>query len=109
MKKIVEGIRYDTDPLKSTKIAGSTITVGLPADAFYWTADLYRGLNKGLFFLQGTGKAGTFMCKRKRDGSFVDGNEIKPLETEAAQDWCDMAGMTQAQIEAAFGSAIVDA
>lgn len=88
MKKIIEGLRYDTD--KSITI-GRFSNLGSGAssttDFQYWTATLYRTPRSGKYFLVGEGGPMSRFGKQIDQNSYGWGEKLMPLGKEEAFEW----------------------
>jgi hypothetical protein len=86
MKKIVNGMRYDTS--KATLVGGySTPGIGT-SDLGYWTAWLYKTPRSGRFFLAGEGLAMTRFASRCGDMN-AWGEDLIPMSREDALEWAE--------------------
>ena len=85
MKKIIEGIKYDTDTAKVI----DAFCNGLPmTSSRYIDEKLYQKGN-GEFFLHGNGGARTVYCNSYPDGSVSGGEDIIPLSVDEAKEWVE--------------------
>ena len=108
MKKIIQGIRYDTD--KATLIGEAS--ADCPMNDFgYWEAALYRAPRSGRHFLAGSGGP---MSRYGRGGMGAGGNEthggdrIDPMTKEEAMRWAEEY-LYPEEVEEHFGDMIEEA
>jgi hypothetical protein len=105
MKKIINGLRYDTD--KAIEI-GSYDTPGLGMSDFrYWEATLYKTPRSGRFFLAGKGHAMTRFASHTGNSSSW-GEKLIPMEREGALAWAEQY-LDADVIKEHFGEEIEDA
>lgn len=107
MKKVINGLRYDTE--KAIEIG--TYDYGCypgSGDFSHWSATLYKTPRSGRFFLHGKGGAMTMFAESCSDGSRCGGERIIPMPTEEALDWAERY-LDAADIEEHFGEMIEDA
>lgn len=85
MKKIINGVRFDTE--KATLIA-ETDNLGAGAssvtDFSYWSAGLYKTPRSGRYFLAGEGGARSMFSRSVGQNSWSGGEDLIPFEDEAA-------------------------
>lgn len=86
MKKIIDGIRYDTDSANLIGLAESSTP---QSDFRYWHEALYTGKRSGRFFLHGRGGPMTQWGKTTDGNARTGGEGIKPLSPEQALAWCE--------------------
>lgn len=90
MKKIINGLRYDTS--KSITI-GSYDNIGSGAsstsDFHYWEATLYKTPRSGKFFLAGEGGPMTRFARSIDQNSSGYGEDLIPMSREEALEWAE--------------------
>ena len=105
MKKIINGLRYDTD--KAIEI-GSYHTPGRGTSDFsYWEATLYKTPRSGRFFLAGEGHAMTQFGSTYGD-SRGWGSKLIPMTDAEALEWAEQY-LDADEIEEHFGGQVEDA
>ena len=105
MKKIINGLRYDTD--KATLI-GEYHTPGLGSGDFrYWEASLYKTPKSGKFFLAGEGHAMTRFASHTGNSSGW-GSKLIPMNKEEALEWAEQY-LDADDIEEHFADSVEDA
>ena len=103
MKKIIDGLRYDT---------GNAIEIGSYANGFgsdfrSWAATLYRTPRSGRYFLAGEGGPMTRFARSV--GNMTGGGDgLFPMTKEEALAWAEQY-LDADEIEQHFGDAIQDA
>jgi len=106
MKKIINGLRYDTE--KAVEVGTATNpTVEQTTDFSYWEAALYKTPRSGHFFLAGEGHAMTRFA-RHSDGSSGWGEKIIPMSKEEALEWAEQY-LDAEDIEEHFADSIKEA
>ena len=85
MKKIIEGIKYDTDTAKVI----DTFCNGLPMTDFRYVDEKLYQKGNGEFFLHGNGGARSAYCTFYSDGSVSGGENIIPLSVDEAKEWVE--------------------
>ena len=107
MKKIINGLRYDT---KNAIEVGSYDHGCYPGsgDFSHWSATLYKTPRSNRFFLYGEGGAMTRFAERSPYGGSCGGSDLQPLSREDALAWAEQYLDADA-IEQHFGDAIQDA
>lgn len=104
MKKIINGVRYDTDKATLVGEAG----YGRRSDFAHWEAGLYVSPRAGRYFLAGEG-GGLSLFARQVDGnSWTGGSGIIPLDREEALEWAERHLDTEV-VERQFGDVIEEA
>jgi len=83
MNKIINGKRYDT---KTAELIGEA-SYGYGNDFRKWEEELYRK-KTGEFFLWGAGGPLSKYAK-SNSGETTNGQEIRPLTLQEAQEWCE--------------------
>lgn len=84
MKKIINGLRYDTE---TAEHLGSD-WYSSPGDLNYWGEDLYRK-KTGEFFLYGEGGAMSRYSKPSGTNSWSGSERIMPMTYQEAQAWAE--------------------
>ena len=108
MKKIIEGVRYDTD--KAKLIGGAdNIAHGASSttDFNYWEADLYK-TKSGRFFLAGTGGPSSMFAHSVDQNSWSGGEKIIPFSKSEALEWAERH-LDPDDVDEHFGDMIEDA
>jgi hypothetical protein len=109
MKKIVNGLRYDTE--KAVEI-GSYDNIGHGCDSIsdfrYWNATLYRTPRSGRYFLAGEGGAMSRFSQSVGQNSWGRGSDLIPMTREEALAWAEQFLDSEA-IEEHFPDDIQDA
>ena len=85
MKKIINGLRYDTE--KAVEVGGYSSGHN-PGDFQAWHATLYKTPRSGKFFLHGEGGAMTRFATHHGNNSGW-GEKIQPMDTEEALEWAE--------------------
>ena len=86
MKKIINGMRYDTD--KAIEI-GNHYTNISKSDFNFYNVSLYKTPRSGRFFLAGEGGPMTRFGKNWGDGTRGFGEKIIPMPTDEALEWAE--------------------
>jgi hypothetical protein len=103
MKKIINGVRYDTD--MSTEIG--SWNNGLSSQDFNVLEETLYKTKKGNYFLYGEGGARTHYAQS--DGNMTtDGSAFIPMTKEAAFSWAQRH-LSAPKVEAEFGDLIEEA
>ena len=105
MKKIINGIRYNTE---AATLIGEYRSPHPTNDFSYWYAGLYRAPRSGRYFLAGEGGPMTRYAKRCGDNSVCGGEAITPLTEEDAFAWAQKY-LEAEVVEEHFGDMIEDA
>jgi hypothetical protein len=107
MKKIINGLRYDTE--NATEV-GSYDHGCYPGsgDFSHWSATLYKTPRSGRFFLHGEGGAMTRFAEHYADGMSGGGERIIPMSREGALEWAEQY-LDAEEIEKRFQDSIEDA
>ena len=87
MKKVVGGMRYDTD--KATEVA--SWSYGYPSDFQYSSETLYR-TTSGRYFLHGEGGANTRWRECVGQNSWCNGEDIEAMVPEQGLAWLESHG-----------------
>lgn len=99
MKKIIEGLKYDTDTAEEV---GSWDNGHYHGDFHQCQESMYR-TKSGKFFLHG--KGGPLSSYAVQEGNGVSGSEdIRPLSEQESRRWAE-EHLTVEEIEDAFGTA----
>jgi hypothetical protein len=105
MKKIINGLRYDTD---KAILVGEYYTSGRgKSDFSYWEASLYKTPRSGKFFLAGEGHAMTRFASHNGNTSSW-GSGLIPMSKEEALEWAEQY-LALEDIETHFSDSIEDA
>jgi len=105
MKKIINGLRYDTDSAIWLGWGESSTPV---SDFSWWQAALYRTPRSGRYFLAGEGGPMTTFAKACCGNLRGYGERVIPMSDDEAREWAEQ-NLTTDEVEAAFASAIKDA
>lgn len=88
MKKIVNGLRYDTDKAILVGEASSLDKQTDYVDDFsHWFAGLYRTQRSGRYFLAGRGGPMSRFAQSAGQNSWSGGEDIIPMSREEALEW----------------------
>jgi len=88
MKKIINGLRYDTT--NAIKIGGYDHgSYPGSGDFSHWSATLYKTPRSGRFFLHGEGGAMTRFAEHSPYGGACGGEKLIPMSREEAQKWAE--------------------
>jgi hypothetical protein len=105
MRKILNGLRYDTE----NGIEIGTASSNLPVNDFgHWEATLYHTPRSGRFFLAGHGGAMSRFAQSAGQNCWQGGSDLIPMTREEALEWAEV-NLTVTAIEAAFGGELEDA
>ena len=104
MKKIINGLRYDTEIADEIGYDGE----GGGRDFGHWGETLYRTPRGKRYFLLGEGGPLTRYATRSGDNMWTDGKKIVPLTDDAAFAWAQ-EHLDGDGCEAAFGEVIDEA
>lgn len=105
MKKIMDGLRYDTE----IGIEIGSADAHCPRSDFnWWDATLYRTPRSGRYFLAGEGGPMTSFSQPVNGNMRGYGERIIPMSAEDAQAWAEQH-LTSEDVEAAFEELIEDA
>ena len=90
MRRIVEGIRYDTE---KAKMIGEYDNLHAGADSVsdfqYWQAALYLTPRSGRYFLAGEGGPMTMFAHHAGSNSMSGGEKLIPMSKAEAFDWAE--------------------
>jgi len=105
MKKIINGLRYDTD----NAIEVGSYDNGLPSNDFQsWGATLYKTPRSGRFFLAGSGGPMTMFARHIGDNTTTGSSRLTPMTEEEAFEWAQQY-LDADEIEKHFKDSIEDA
>lgn len=104
MKKILDGIRYDTDAAELLAVASR----GEFEDLDHFVCALYRSKRAGRYFLHGQGGPMSRFGQAAGNNKFVGSRDLIPLTKEEALQWAEQY-LTVEEIERAFPGEIEDA
>ena len=85
MKKIINGLAYNTDTAKEI----DSYCNELPMSDFCYLEETLYQKDNGEFFLHGNGGARTVYCNSYPDGSVSGGEDIIPLSVDEAKEWVE--------------------
>ncbi len=109
MKKILDGIRYDTDRAVEIGSADNCCRgVDSVTDFGYWQATLYRTPRSGRFFIAGHGGPMSRFAQSCGQNCWRGGEDLIPMTREEALEWAEL-WLTTEQVEAGFAETIEDA
>ena len=104
MRKIINGLRYDTE----TAVEVGRASSGFPVSDFnWWESTLYKTPRSGRFFLAGEGGPMTRFAQRVGDMRGY-GEGLFPMERTEALAWAEQY-LTADEIEKHFGDNVEDA
>lgn len=86
MKKIIDGIRYDTE--KAT-LVGSAEARCPQNDFHWWSEELYKAPRSGRFFIAGSGGPMSKWSESIDQNSWSGSSGIRPMNKEQAREWCE--------------------
>ena len=104
MKKIIRGLRYNTDTAKRV----ATDSYSNSGDFQYWCEELYR-TRKGNWFLYGEGGAMSKYARSVGQNETGGGSAIIPLTRGKALAWLGAHAPASEAFEEYFSDAIEDA
>lgn len=107
MKKIINGLRYNTE---SAIEVGSYDHGSYPGsgDFSHWSATLYKTPRSGRFFLHGEGGGMTRFAEHYPDGMRGGGEKLIPMSDEEALEWAEQY-LDPDDVEKHFAENITDA
>jgi len=107
MKKIINGLRYDTENAIGV---GSYDHGSYPGsgDFSHWSATLYKTPRSGRFFLHGEGGGMTRFADHSPYGGSCGGEKLIPMSQEDALNWAEQY-LDPKTIEEYFSDVIDDA
>lgn len=104
MKKIINGLRYDTE---AATLIGAAEAGGFRSDFRWWQAELYR-TKAGRYFLAGEGGPMTRWAEPCGSGSYTGSSDLFPMTAGEALEWAELH-LRPEEVEAAFAAQIEDA
>lgn len=104
MKKIIDGLRYDTD---TAEFIGDVSYGEGSRDYSHYYEGLYRTRN-GRYFLHGYGGPRSSYAESCGNNTWSGGETIVPMSPVEAQEWAE-ENLTGAEVEEEFGANIEDA
>ncbi len=109
MKKIIDGVRYDSEKAlligEADNLARGVDSV---TDLGYWTAALYRTPRSGRFFIVGEGGPQSRFSQSAGQNSWTGGEDLIPMSKREALEWAERYLDPEA-IEKHFADLIEDA
>jgi hypothetical protein len=107
MKKIIDGLRYDTE--NATKVASdSNVSMVGRGDHRWFDETLYR-TQKGNWFMVGSGGPRSRWSIETGNGSTEGFDIMIPVEPAGARVWLEQCGGCEDEIERYFSDSIEDA
>jgi len=106
MKKIINGVRYDTE--KATLIGSDSAPGMSMSDFHYWTESLYVSPQGKRYFVAGEGGALSQYGQPHGNNGRTGGEGVKILSREQAMQWAE-AHLDPDVVEEHFGDLIDDA
>jgi hypothetical protein len=109
MKKIINGLRYDSE--KAVEIGFySNINKGATShrDFNWWEATLYKTKRSGRYFIVGEGGAMSRFSQSTGQNSWSGGIDLIPMTKEQALEWAEQF-LDPDEVEEHFGKDIQDA
>lgn len=107
MKKILNGVRYDTD---KAQLLGSADNLARGCDSVtdfrFWTASLYMTPRSGRYFLAGEGGPMSRFAQAEGQNTWRGGADLLPMTEPEAREWAEQ-NLDVETIERYF--AVVDA
>jgi len=87
MKKIINGIRYDTG---KARLIGEAHSLGIGENDFqWWEAALYVSPRSGRYFLTGKGGAMSRFAQSAGQNTWSGGEDLIPMSQEQALEWAE--------------------
>jgi len=109
MKKIINGLRYNTE---NAVLIGEADNVGNGVDSAtdfsYWSAGLYKTPRSARFFLAGEGGPMSRFSHTVSQNSWSGGSDLIPMTKEEAMEWAE-AHLNYDEVEKHFSDLIEDA
>lgn len=105
MKKIVNGLRYDTE--NAIEIGKASSREGR-SDFSWWEATLYKTARSGRFFIAGRGNAASRFSQSVGQNTWSGGSDLIPMTREEALEWAE-AHLEADAIEEHFATDIDEA
>jgi hypothetical protein len=106
MRKIIDGIRYDTE---SARLVGLAASRTKRTDSRWWSEALYVGQRSGRFFLHGSGGPLSQWGRTREDNTRENGEGIHPVTAEQALAWAENCLPADGPWVEHFKAAITDA
>jgi len=85
MKKIIDGLRYDTEKAIEIGSAGE----GYAGDLQQWEATLYKTPRSGRFFVAGSGGPMSRFAQSVGQNQWSGGSDLIPMSVEEARGWAE--------------------
>jgi hypothetical protein len=85
MKKIINGLRYDSD----SAIHLGSAEHGFVGDLEHWTAALYQTPRSKRFFIVGSGGAASRFSQSAGQNQWSGGSDLIPLTPDQALEWAE--------------------
>jgi hypothetical protein len=104
MKRIIDGVRYDTE--KATLVCTARNSAGY-GDFRHWKEHLYK-TSKNAWFIQGEGGPMSRWADNDGNGNSSSGEGILPVSPELVMEWLEQNEKIE-KLEEHFGSLIKDA
>ena len=105
MKKIINGIHYDTD---KSDLIGKVESREDKSDIRYWSECLYKTPRRGRYFIAGKGGPMTKWARHLGTQTYGYGESIVPLSDRSAFEWAE-ENLGDEEVEIYFGNLIQDA
>jgi len=86
MKKIINGVRYDSE--KGIEIA-SADSGHYQGDLDWWEETLYKAPRSERYFIIGEGGPRTHYSRRTSSNSWSGGSDLRPVEKDEALRWLE--------------------
>lgn len=106
MKKIINGLRYDTDT--ATEIGSAWSKGRSRSDFQFWEASLYKTARSGRYFIAGSGGASTRFGQAAGQNSWTGGSDLIPMSRDEALAWAEVH-LSVEEIEEHFADKIDEA
>lgn len=97
MKKIIDGLRFDTE--KAIEIGSARYSY--PGDFAHWEATLYKTPRSGRFFIAGSGGPMSRFSQSIGQNEWSGGEDLIPMSVEEAREWAERY-LDAEEIEAHF-------
>jgi len=104
MRKIINGVRYDTD--KAIEIGSAHYSN--PSDFRHWEASLYVTPRSKRFFIAGAGGPMSRFSQSVGQNSWSGGSDLIPMSPEEALEWAEQY-LDPSEFEEHFADLIEDA
>lgn len=85
MKKIIDGLRYDSD--KAIEVGYASYSY--PGDFENWEARLYKTPRSGRFFLAGRGGPMSRFAQSTGQNEWSGGSDLIPMSVDEAREWAE--------------------